>query len=166
MTELLQRESQAVEVAGATAPIIELRGLVRRYKMGAGIVAAVDGIDLRIARGEFVALMGASGSGKSTLLNLLGGLDQPTAGEIRVDGANLARAGQRGLVAHRRQRVGFVFQSFNLLAQRSALENVELPMMLAGQPSAARRARARELLAQVGLAGRADHRPSQLSGGE
>src|SRR3954462_11759602 len=123
MTELLQREIQVAEVSSPPAPIIELRGVVRRYKMGNAIVAAVDGLDLQIARGEFVALMGASGSGKSTLLNLLGGLDQPTAGEIWVDGANLTRTSKRALVEYRRQRVGFIFQSFNLLAQRTALEN-------------------------------------------
>jgi putative ABC transport system ATP-binding protein len=166
MTELLQSETDTPTVAGASAPMIQLEGLVRRYKMGGGIVAAVDGIDLTIARGEFVALMGASGSGKSTLLNLLGGLDQPTAGEIWVDGINLARASKRMLVEYRRRRVGFIFQSFNLLAQRTALENVELPLMLDGQPGGMRRERARALLTQVGLGSRTEHRPSEMSGGE
>jgi putative ABC transport system ATP-binding protein len=134
--------------------------------MGSGIVTAVDGIDLTITSGEFVALMGPSGSGKSTLLNLLGGLDRPTAGEIMVDGVNLGRARKRDLVEYRRHRVGFIFQSFHLLAHRTALENVEVPMMLSGQAPGPRRERAQGLLAQVGLAARAGHRPNELSGGE
>ena len=166
MTDLATRTESETEAPGAAPPIIMLRGVARSYKMGASAVAAVDGIDLSVATGEFIALMGASGSGKSTLLNLLGGLDQPSAGEIWVAGVNLTRARPRALVEHRRRRVGFIFQSFNLLAHRTALENVEIPLMLAGMGGAARRARALALLAQVGLAGRADHEPSQLSGGE
>jgi putative ABC transport system ATP-binding protein len=127
---------------------------------------AVAGVDLKIARGEAVALVGPSGSGKSTLLNLIGGLDHPTSGEIWVDGENIARATPRQLVEHRKRRVGFIFQSFNLLPHRTALENVEVPMTLAGLPSNERRQRAHELLERVGLTPRADHRPSQLSGGE
>jgi putative ABC transport system ATP-binding protein len=134
--------------------------------MGSGPVTAVDGISLDIQPGEFVALMGASGSGKSSLLNLIGGLDRPTEGDIWVDGENLAKASKKALVAHRRRRVGFIFQSFNLLLHRTALENVELPLMLAGVAVPVRRARAAELLARVGLAARADHHPNELSGGE
>ncbi|HMA36231.1 MAG TPA: ABC transporter ATP-binding protein [Chloroflexia bacterium] len=168
MTELITLARPAPASTNGTAPtsIIEMRGVVRRYKMGSATVAAVDGIDLGVARGEFIALMGASGSGKSTLLNLLGGLDQPTAGTIVVAGLDLAQAGRSALVEHRRRHVGFVFQSFNLLPHRTALENVEVPLMLCGQPGPARRARARALLEQMGLSGRADHRPSELSGGE
>jgi putative ABC transport system ATP-binding protein len=147
-------------------PIIRLVGLTRQYRMGPTIVSAVAGIDLEIAAGEAVALVGPSGSGKSTLLNLLGGLDRPTSGEIWVDGENIATASPRRLVAHRRERIGFVFQSFNLLPYRTALENVEVPLMVAGLPRTERRARARQLLERVGLAARTDHRPSQLSGGE
>ncbi len=165
MTDLLTRAAPAAAPSPAP-PLIALQGLVRRYKMGGAVVEAVAGIDLDIARGEFVALMGASGSGKSTVLNLIGGLDRPTAGRIAVDGVDLAQASPRALVLHRRQRVGFIFQSFNLLAQRTALENVELPLMLSGRPVAERRARARALLEQVGLTGRLTHRPSELSGGE
>jgi putative ABC transport system ATP-binding protein len=150
----------------ATLAVIRLVGLVRRYTMGAETVAAVAGVDLEIAYGEFVALMGASGSGKSTLLHLIGGLDRPTAGEVWVGGLELGRSKQRELVLHRRHRVGFIFQSFNLLSYRSAVENVEVPMMLAGVPPAKRRERALQLLEQVGLAARAGHRPNQLSGGE
>jgi putative ABC transport system ATP-binding protein len=166
MTDLALRTEPAPDAPATAPPMITLRGVTRAYKMGASTVAAVDGIDLSVAPGEFIALMGASGSGKSTVLNLLGGLDQPSAGEIWVAGVNLTRARPRALVEHRRRRVGFVFQSFNLLAHRTALENVEIPLMLAGVSGAARRERARALLAQVGLAGRAGHEPSQLSGGE
>ena len=168
MTESMTRIDPAPTTTALAppAPSIELRGVVRRYKMGSAIVEAVAGLDLTIYRGEFIALMGASGSGKSTLLHMLGGLDQPTAGEIWVEGTDLAKASKRALVEYRRHRIGFVFQSFNLLVQRTALENVEVPMMLSGQPVAARRARARLLLDQVGLSGRLDHRPSELSGGK
>src|SRR5438552_9630562 len=148
------------------APIINLVGLTRQYRMGPTVVSAVDGIDLEICKGEAVALVGPSGSGKSTLLNLVGGLDRPTAGEIWVDGENIARASDRRLVEHRRTRIGFVFQSFNLLAQRTALENVELPMMVAGLSPRDRQARARELLEKMGLGQRTGHKPSELSGGE
>jgi putative ABC transport system ATP-binding protein len=149
-----------------TEPIIRLAGLTRQYRMGPAVVAAVDGIDLEIEQGEAVALVGPSGSGKSTLLNLIGGLDRPSAGEIWVEGENIARAPARRLVEHRKRRIGFVFQSFNLLPHRSALENVEVPLMLSGVQRGARRDRARELLERMGLGARTTHRPSQLSGGE
>ncbi len=167
MTDLLDRPQLLdVSLPPAAPPIIRLVDVVRRYKMGSGPVTAVAGISLDIAAGEFVALMGASGSGKSSLLNLLGGLDRPTTGAVWVADLNLARATKKQLVEHRRRQVGFIFQSFNLLLHRSALENVELPLMLAGVAGPARHARAAALLAEVGLAERADHRPSQLSGGE
>jgi putative ABC transport system ATP-binding protein len=134
--------------------------------MGPNFVAAVDGVDLEIEAGEAVALVGPSGSGKSTLLNLIGGLDRPTAGEIWVDGENIARASAKRLVEHRRTRIGFIFQGFNLLSHRTALENVEVPLMLAGLPRKERQARARELLTRMGLGARTEHGPSQLSGGE
>ena len=145
---------------------MNLVGLTRQYRMGPTVVSAVAGIDLQIERGEAVALVGPSGSGKSTLLNLLGGLDHATSGEIWVDGENIARIPAKRLVEHRRRRVGFIFQSFNLLPYRTALENVEAPMMVAGISSSERRARSRELLESVGLGARTGHRPSQLSGGE
>src|SRR5687768_14905461 len=145
---------------------INLVGLTRQYRMGPTTVSAVDGIDLTIESGEAVALVGPSGSGKSTLLNLLGGLDRPTSGEIWVDGENIARASAKRLVEHRKRRVGFVFQSFNLLPYRTALENVEVPLMISGTSSKERRARAGSLLEKVGLGARTGHRPSQLSGGE
>jgi putative ABC transport system ATP-binding protein len=147
-------------------PLIRARGLARRYTMGQEAVKALDGVDLDVERGEFVALVGPSGSGKSTLLNMLGGLDRPTAGEIWVEELELGAASDKRLVRYRRDRVGFIFQSFNLLPTRSAVENVEVPLMLAGMGRRARRDRALELLAQVGLAKRAGHKPNQLSGGE
>jgi putative ABC transport system ATP-binding protein len=147
-------------------PIIKIVGLTRQYRMGPTLVQAVAGVDLEVARGEAIALVGPSGSGKSTLLNLLGGLDRPSGGEIWVDGEDLARAKARQLVEHRKRRVGFIFQSFNLLPYRTALENVEVPMMVAGVPRSERRQRAHTLLREVGLEARTTHRPSQLSGGE
>jgi putative ABC transport system ATP-binding protein len=134
--------------------------------MGDTHVEALRSVDLSIARGEFVALVGPSGSGKSTLLNLLGGLDRPTSGEIWVDGSELSASDERTLTRHRRDRVGFVFQSFNLLPRLTALENVALPLMFSGVPEAKRLEQARQLLERVGLGQRLAHRPTQLSGGE
>ncbi len=134
--------------------------------MGKQEVYALNGIDLQIERGEFVALVGPSGSGKSTLLNMLGGLDRPSGGEIWVDDLELGKASDKRLVHYRREQLGFIFQSFNLLPTRTALENVEIPLMLAGVPRRVRRERALELLGRVGLASRANHRPNELSGGE
>ncbi|MDQ6693035.1 MAG: ABC transporter ATP-binding protein [Chloroflexota bacterium] len=147
-------------------PIVSIVGLTRQYRMGPTVVWAVAGVDLDIMPGEGIALVGASGSGKSTLLNLLGGLDRPSGGRISVEGEDIATASPKRLVEHRRRRVGFIFQSFNLIAQRTALENVEVPLMISGVGHEERRRRARELLERVGLAARTDHRPSQLSGGE
>jgi putative ABC transport system ATP-binding protein len=146
--------------------LIQMRGLSRNYSVAKTAVAALGGVDLTIPRGEFTALAGPSGSGKSTLLNLVGGLDRPSGGEIRVDGLSLGKASEKELVQYRRSRVGFIFQSFNLMPTLSALENVESPMVLAEVPRAERRARAVSLLESVGLAQRASHKPNELSGGE
>lgn len=146
--------------------VIRANQLARRYTMGKEAVMALNGVDLEVHRGEFVALVGPSGSGKSTLLNLIGGLDRPTGGEIWVEDLELGKATDKRLVRYRRDRIGFIFQSFNLLATRSAVENVEVPMMLAGISGKLRRERALELLAQVGLGKRAGHKPNELSGGE
>jgi putative ABC transport system ATP-binding protein len=146
--------------------VVRTVGLARRYKMGDTFVDALQGVDLEIARGEFVALVGPSGSGKSTVLNLVGGLDRPTAGEIWIDGTELSGSDEKTLTRHRRQCVGFVFQSFNLLPRLTAEENVALPLMFGGVPEKERRARAQELLKRVGLEARLTHRPTQLSGGE
>ncbi len=134
--------------------------------MGKQEVYALNGIDLQIERGEFVALVGPSGSGKSTLLNMLGGLDRPSGGEIWVDDLELGKASDKRLVHYRREQLGFIFQSFNLLPIRTAVENVEVPLMLAGVRRRERHERALELLDRVGLASRANHRPNELSGGE
>ncbi len=134
--------------------------------MGDAFVDALRGVDLTIARGEFVALVGPSGSGKSTVLNLIGGLDRPTSGQVWINGTELSASDERTLTRHRRQHVGFVFQSFNLLPRLTAEENVALPLMFSGMPEKERRSRARDLLKRVSLERRLDHRPTQLSGGE
>ena len=140
--------------------------LTRTYKVGETEVEALRGINLEVTAGQFVALVGPSGSGKSTFLNLVGGLDQPTSGELWVDGVELSASKEKVLTEHRRKRVGFVFQSFNLLPRLTALENVALPLMFVGVLHEERQLRARELLVKVGLEERLDHRPTQLSGGE
>ena len=146
--------------------LIELRDVHRTYGSGEAMVRALDGVNLTIARGEFVAIMGPSGSGKSTTMNLIGCLDRPTAGKMLFDGAEIQGldTDQRALI--RRHFLGFVFQGFNLLARTTALENVELPLIYKGMEPAERRARARAALLKVGLEGRGDHDPSQLSGGQ
>ena len=146
--------------------VVRTVNLTRCYEMGDAQVDALRGVDLTVARGEFVALVGPSGSGKSTLLNLIGGLDRPTEGEIWLNSVELTAQDERGLTAHRRHRVGFVFQSFNLMPRLTALENVALPLMFSGVPERQRLARAQLLLGQVGLGDRLNHRPTQLSGGE
>jgi putative ABC transport system ATP-binding protein len=157
---------QAATADEGAAPVIRCEQVVRTYTMGGAPVPAVRGVDLTIARGDFVAITGASGCGKSTLLHLLGAVEPPDAGRVWVDGRDTSAMGDREATAFRLRHVGFVFQRFYLLPTLSAAENVELPMAEAGVGRASRRARARELLGYVGLAGRADHRPPQLSGGE
>lgn len=150
------------------APLIELRGIDKTYRTEEVEVRAVRGVDLSIARGEFVAVMGSSGSGKSTLMNILGCLDRPTSGDYLLDGEPVSRMNRRELSILRNAKIGFVFQSFNLLARTSALENVELPMFYSQPlvPRAQRRGWALEALDKVGLRERAGHHPSQLSGGQ
>jgi putative ABC transport system ATP-binding protein len=142
--------------------LIETRDLGMSY----GGVRALDGVCVEIARGEFVAIMGRSGSGKSTFLNLLGCLDRPSAGSYQFDGIDVTSLNANALAGLRNRRIGFVFQSFRLLARASALENVALPLMYAGQPRDVRRARARTLLETMGLGDRLDHTPAELSGGQ
>jgi len=146
--------------------VVRTVNLTRRYEMGDAVVEALRGVDLTIARGEFVALVGPSGSGKSTVLNLIGGLDRPTSGQVWINGTELSASDERTLTRHRREHVGFVFQSFNLLPRLTAEENVAIPLMFSGMPEKERRARARSLLKRVSLEHRLDHRPTQLSGGE
>ena len=146
--------------------LLQTENLQRHYATRGEVVKALDGVSLAIAEGEVMALVGASGSGKSTLLNLLGGLDRPTGGAFYFRGHNVAEFDSRALAAHRRKDVGMVFQSFNLIARMSALENVQLPMLFDGLGKAEREERARRLLESVGLAARATHTPDELSGGE
>lgn len=145
---------------------IQIAELTRRFQRGTMTVEALKGIDIAIETGDFVALVGPSGSGKSTLLNLLGGLDHPSSGELWVDGVPLHTAGEVERMDHRRRRVGFIFQSFNLLPRLTAVENVALPLMLAGVDKSDRETRAAEMLERVGLGHRLDHYPAELSGGE
>ncbi|HEY7918408.1 MAG TPA: ABC transporter ATP-binding protein [Streptosporangiaceae bacterium] len=148
------------------APVLAARALRKEYGREAGLVRAVDGVDLAVAAGETLAVMGPSGCGKSTLLHLLGGLDRPSAGEIWLSGRRLDQMGERALARLRREAAGFVFQAFHLMDELTAVENVELPALLAGiSPRQARR-RANGLLEQVGLADRAGFLPSALSGGQ
>lgn len=150
----------------AECPEILAEGLTRIYRLGMGEVIGIRGIDLEIPKGELVVLKGDSGSGKSTLLALLAGLDQPTGGRLSVAGHDLSSASQGQLTAFRRQVVGMVFQSFNLLPTLTVIENVCLPALLAGKPHARTRSEAEELLNWLGMESRHAHRPSQLSGGE
>ncbi len=147
--------------------LVDLEGIEKTYGSGDAAVHALRGVSLRIEHGEFVAIMGSSGSGKSTLMNILGCLDRPTQGQYLLDGREVSKLGRSELADVRNRVLGFVFQSFNLLARTSALENVELPMLYgASMPSRERHKRAREALERVGLAGRLDHHPNQLSGGQ
>jgi putative ABC transport system ATP-binding protein len=146
--------------------LVEATRLTREYRLGGEIVEALREVDLSIEQGEFIALLGRSGSGKSTLLNLLGGLDRPTRGSIRVNGVELADMSTRELSQYRRTAVGFIFQSFNLVTSLRAWENVALPLVFQGLGRLERKKRAHELLERVGLDKRANHIPSELSGGE
>jgi putative ABC transport system ATP-binding protein len=146
--------------------LIECRDLVKTYSMGDMTIRALDGVSLSIEEGEYVAIMGTSGSGKSTLMNLLGALDRPTSGLLRVAGEDLGQLGPDAVARFRNRTIGFVFQQFNLLARTSAAENVALPLVYGGVPHAERRRRALARLEQLGLGERTDHQPSQLSGGQ
>ena len=146
--------------------LVRAKGLRREYGSGAGLIRAVDGVDLEVARGEAVAVRGPSGCGKSTLLHLLGGLDRPTAGELHLNGRRIDKLSERGLAQLRRHEVGFVFQAFHLMDELTAQENVEFPALLAGRSPHEARRRAAQLLERVGLSDRAGHMPSTLSGGE
>ena len=146
--------------------MIEFTGLTKVYRMGDETVQALAGVSLRIERGEYVAVIGPSGSGKSTLMNILGGLDRPTSGSYRFEGEEVGEFDDDQLAEFRRRRIGFVFQSFQLLPRLTALQNVELPMIYAGLPPAERKSRAKELLERVGLGSRMGHKPTQLSGGQ
>lgn len=147
-------------------PLIDLNQIVRNFPLGTQVVKVLKGIDLKIYPNEYVALMGPSGSGKSTLMNLLGCLDSPTAGSYMLNGKDVSKMSDNELADVRNQEIGFVFQTFNLLPRSTALDNVALPLVYAGLKSQERKKRAEEVLVQVGLADRMDHRPNQLSGGQ
>ncbi|MGH9000398.1 MAG: ABC transporter ATP-binding protein [Acidimicrobiia bacterium] len=150
----------------ATPPVIEVSGVVKTYGAGDVAVHALRGVSLTLERGEYLAIMGASGSGKSTLMNIIGCLDGPTAGEYRLDGIDVSTLDELALSVVRNRKIGFVFQSFNLIPRTSALANVELPLLYAGIPRSHRRSQALIALEAVGLADRVDHLPNQLSGGQ
>jgi len=152
--------------AELSGPVIQLRDVTKVYQMGDVQVHALSGVSLTICQGEMVAIMGPSGSGKSTLMNIIGCLDQPSSGAYQLAGDDVSRLNDDRLAEIRSRRLGFVFQSFNLLARTSALQNVELPLIYAGVRSGDRRARAKTALAAVGLSDRLHHRPNELSGGQ
>ena len=148
------------------AAVIEIQDLVKDYRVGEMVVHVLKGISFEIERGDFVSIMGPSGSGKSTLMNILGCLDKPTSGAYTLDGISVGNLNRDQLAEIRNNKIGFVFQQFNLLARTSAAENVELPMMYTDAPARERHERAMKALLAVGLAGREEHQPSQLSGGQ
>jgi putative ABC transport system ATP-binding protein len=154
------------QTAHSTGPVIQLEGITKEYPMDAETVRALRGVDLTIGRNELVAVMGPSGSGKSTLMNIIGCLDVPTAGRYWLGGRDVARLSQSELARERGQRIGFVFQTFELLPRQTALRNVELPLTYSGVSAAERRRRAVESLERVGLGDRMSHRPNQMSGGQ
>jgi putative ABC transport system ATP-binding protein len=153
-------------MVGERKPIIELRDVWKIYDMGEVSVPALRGITLKIYSGEGVAIIGASGSGKSTLLNMVGSLDIPTKGHVLLDGIDITKFSESELAQLRGKKIGFVFQTFNLIPSMSALENVELPMIFQNVPAEKRRERAKKLLSMVGLSHKLNNRPNQLSGGE
>ena len=164
--ELTERIRRAAEAAG-TPPVIQMNGIIKRYYEGKeNELEILHGIDLTVRQGDFVAIVGESGSGKSTLMNIIGALDKPTSGTYLLDGTNVQAMPDSRLSVIRNKKIGFVFQNFNLIGRTSALKNVELPMLYAHVPPRQRTQRAKELLAAVGMADRADHQPNELSGGQ
>ena len=146
--------------------VVKTQDVVKEYRMGSNILRALDGINIEIQRGEYISLMGPSGSGKSTLFNMIGALDRPTEGQVYIDGQNMSNLSQRQIAAFRCHRVGYIFQSYNLLNVRTAHGNVTLPMIFAGIPDKDRNKKAEELLDKVGLGDRMYHLPDELSGGQ
>jgi putative ABC transport system ATP-binding protein len=145
---------------------IETEDLVKEYRQGDNTLRVLDNVNIRIETGEFMAIMGPSGSGKSTLLNMLGALDRPTSGKVVIGGIDIANLDDNQLANLRNKELGFIFQQFNLIPRMNALDNVEVPLSISGMSRSKRRERAKDLLRQVGLESRLDHKPTQLSGGE
>lgn len=152
--------------APVEAPVIKLEGVKKSYRLGKTWLEVLHGIDLEVARGEFLVVMGPSGSGKSTLMNIIGCLDRPTSGRYFLSGEDVSSKSSDELAAIRNRKIGFVFQNYNLLPRLTAVENVEVPLVYRGVPLAVRRRKAMELLARMGLSGRERHQPTELSGGE
>jgi putative ABC transport system ATP-binding protein len=152
--------------AASPSPQIVARDVVKTYRMGGSLIGALQGISVEIARGEYLAVTGASGSGKSTFMNLVGALDVPTSGSLQVEGRELSKLGPDQLALYRNEKIGFVFQTFNLLPRTSALDNVALPLLYSPHGHKRARDKAKACLAKVGLADREDHQPSELSGGQ
>jgi len=150
----------------ATEITVKTEGVVKEYRMGGTVLQALKGIDLEIAKGEYISIMGPSGSGKSTLFNMIGALDEPTNGIVYIDDVNLLELSPAEIAWIRCWKIGYIFQTFNLIPVMTALENVMLPMIFAGVPTKNRRDQGMELLSKVGLGDRADHKPNELSGGQ
>lgn len=166
-SEQIARAVNNSETEASPVPLIDMRGIRKSYYVGQpNELEILHGIDLQVWPGEFVAIVGESGSGKSTLMNIVGVLDRPTAGQYTLDGVNIHTAADDELAAIRNRKIGFVFQTYNLIGRQSAIKNVELPMLYAGIPSAERTARAREWLERVGMGKRMKHQPNELSGGQ
>ena len=162
----LNEETEATPVPSSTTTVIRVEDLHKYYELGESRVHALRGVSLAVERGDFLAIMGASGSGKSTFMNILGCLDKPTSGSYFLEGIDVSQHDKRALAQIRNQKLGFVFQGFNLLARTTALENAELPTLYTKIPKAERERRAADSLAMVGLTDRAGHFPSQMSGGQ
>ncbi len=160
------RRHRREEMAQKREPVIQVKNLYKIYRVGENKVRALNGVDLTIYRGEFCSIVGTSGSGKSTMLNMLAGLEKPTKGEIVIAGQHLEKMNENQLVKFRREHVGFIFQSFNLLGTMDAVENVALPLMFRGIPKKKRMAKADKMLDLVGLSKHKDHRPNEMSGGQ
>jgi putative ABC transport system ATP-binding protein len=150
----------------AATPQIVAHNLVKTYRLGASVIGALQGVNVGVARGEYLAVTGASGSGKSTFMNLIGALDTPTSGSLQVEGRELGKLGSDQLALYRNEKIGFVFQTFNPLARTSALDNVALPLLYSPRGHKGARDKAKTCLARVGLADRESHQPSALSGGQ
>lgn len=159
-------ENQTTEQVDAGNVVIQVKNLHKIYKVGSTKVRALNGVDFEVCEGEFCAIVGTSGSGKSTLLNMLAGLEKPSKGEIVIDGHHIEKMNEKQLVKFRRENVGFIFQSFNLLGTLNALENVALPLSFRGIPKPIRLKRAMKMLRMVGLKEHAMHKPNQMSGGQ